>query len=1416
MMSASSPAADVAGMAVVAPAKKEIVEPEQLGSAVKPEFVAKTEFEQEVVKKEPLSKVTSAALFGEGSVPSKGGGRGLTCPPDALFGQDSHEGTASWSAATSDLGPTEQYKVYENFSAVSGDIQQVHFWGLNLSWSGGWSNCDTENPMDFLIEFWDDVGGVPGTVQYGETISVLGSATGELYAGYPSYEYLAVLTTPVSGLAAGWVSIQGASIVGPPDCWFMWMSGYGLDGDSLQWDGTALTNTLYDRALCLEGVYIPTYGACCDDYTGLCDDNVEYLVCLASGGRFAEGVLCINLDPPCGPTGACCDADLVCLFTCVEADCDAVGGTWWEGEDCDAGFVCPATCEHTVTLWDSYGDGWNGNTLDVLVNGVLVLDDITILDGYGPESHIFLAATGDTITTVFTGTSWPEENCYKIYDVNMIEICRDGYDGDECYGNPPVGVTCTGNCGPPPRGACCDDSTGICTDDVSILDCPEPLRFAQDTFCIDLDPPCGGIPGACCLDGVCEATLTESDCYTLYPGATWFEWEECPGFPCPPGNDTCETAMAINEVTDLPFDTTNATTSGLGTHSINQDIFYCFTAPQDGACMFELCGSTFDTRLAVWDDCACPPTVELAYNDDNGPACSGTQSSVELSVIAGMRYLVQVGGYSDYSGPGDLTIYMRQPGACCVGIVCTIETPVSCEALGGIYLGDGTDCGPPNPCLGTCCTINVDTYPYTDDVEGGFGDWQNAFVGDDTDWTWNAGSTPSSNTGPSGDHTTGAGYYFFIEASSHTDEVAILDGPCFDLTPLATPGVVFWYHMYGDDMGTLEFQVSDDGCVTWVTLWTLSGDQGDQWYMAQVSLAGYTDVATRFVGTTGPGFASDMALDDIWVGDVGAVTGACCVGTTCTVETEDYCVNTLLGYYLGDFTNCDAPNPCSGACCDLFDCFMTSNEGDCIAAGGTEWALGETCPEYVCWPYCDICFTETGDPDDWITNVRFNTIDNTTGPEGEPCSYGDYTSISTPVAPGTTYTLEVSFDGSGTWSECVTAFFDWNRDGVFDNVTERYDLGCADCTPGTPVTVTGDITVPGDADFGLTGMRVIEQYSSPVTDPCTGSTYGETEDYLVDIQPVPGACCYPDGSCDEQLPDDCATLGGVYGGATTVCANDDCNANGVDDFCDILAGTSPDCNENGVPDECDIASGFSEDCNSNGIPDECDVASGTSEDCQPNGIPDECEVPPICPGCPDCNTNGIPDECEEDCQPNGVPDDCDVDPTDPDGNGEVSEDCQPDGIPDECQLGDGRADMIIHTSARGLNNPGGHLVALLDETGTMYGQYNQIAAAQGSTWGYRDGAYDGEYVYFGWDTGVAQHDPDGANGVQIITGGAPSGVGTWRALAYDPTSSFGAPGFWVACWASDLIKVDMAGNLLQAWPDDGWSLYGLAYDEATG
>ena len=68
--------------------------------------------------------------------------------------------------------------------------------------------------------------------------------------------------------------------------------------------------------------------------------------------------------------------------------------------------------------------------------------------------------------------------------------------------------------------------------------------------------------------------------------------------------------------------------------------------------------------------------------------------------------------------------------------------------------------------------------------------------------------------------------------------------------------------MYGATMGTLDVDYSSDGGLTWTNLWTMSGDQGDQWNIGIVDLSSLSgQIMVRFHMATGTSFTSDAALD---------------------------------------------------------------------------------------------------------------------------------------------------------------------------------------------------------------------------------------------------------------------------------------------------------------------------------------------------------------------------------------------------------------------------------------------------------------------------------------------------------------------------------------------------------------------------
>ncbi len=68
----------------------------------------------------------------------------------------------------------------------------------------------------------------------------------------------------------------------------------------------------------------------------------------------------------------------------------------------------------------------------------------------------------------------------------------------------------------PAWGACGADATSACAESVERLDCrASGGRFAADTLCADLQPPCGQFPGACCYDNAVCTLVTAALCGVL-------------------------------------------------------------------------------------------------------------------------------------------------------------------------------------------------------------------------------------------------------------------------------------------------------------------------------------------------------------------------------------------------------------------------------------------------------------------------------------------------------------------------------------------------------------------------------------------------------------------------------------------------------------------------------------------------------------------------------------------------------------------------------------------------------------------------------------------------------------------------------------------------------------------------------------
>ncbi|BAO55370.1 endonuclease [Nonlabens marinus] len=165
----------------------------------------------------------------------------------------------------------------------------------------------------------------------------------------------------------------------------------------------------------------------------------------------------------------------------------------------------------------------------------------------------------------------------------------------------------------------------------------------------------------------------------------------------------------------------------------------------------------------------------------------------------------------------------------------------------------------------TLCATTINNLPYAESFESGFGNWVQASSGDDFNWDRVSGSTPSSNTGPAS-ASQGSNYlYMESSAPNYSSKRAILYGPCVDIPSSGASTFSFKYHMYGSTaMGSLSVEASLNG-ISWTSVWSRSGNQGNQWNSTIVDLDAYKGqiVQLRFNGLTGTTWQGDMAIDDL-------------------------------------------------------------------------------------------------------------------------------------------------------------------------------------------------------------------------------------------------------------------------------------------------------------------------------------------------------------------------------------------------------------------------------------------------------------------------------------------------------------------------------------------------------------------------
>ncbi len=967
------------------------------------------------------------------------GARVWPCPLDAFYAQPA-EGCDGprWSGYTSAIGQDFSYLCQEDFELDS-DIRDIHWWGLVLQWNNGWLTGDPA-ALAFDIIFYADAGGAPGaavciytgvtpTFNYLETC----------YGAYDVYHFEVQSLSPCLWDGPGWVSIQSQQA--PPNYdVFLWVTSAVGDFDARQ-NGSSLGTNL---SLCLTGIYIPAWGACCDDTTSNCTDNVERLDCLAAGGRFAVNTLCADLQPRCGQgPSACCYDNCLCRVVLenhctrigdancdgvidfddinafvevlsgspgcnrVQCDCNLDGdvnfldinalvnilggggsptGTWLGAgascDECPRAIICPpgATPENEPCYTNTNG----GYDVDPPVFSPIGLGDVvcgtSYFDGSAYDSDWYRFEATETLT--YSIVVFAEFDAHFTFINDPYEDCLPGHQLD-VFVAPCEMMEIVTNC----------EYWGT----YYLVVRPQ---FTVPLICTDGDPQywleldeaaaCYMPVGGCCMDGECCNGIVEQHC--IAAGGQWLgESMYCYGNICVPG----ETCLLPLPIPDLPYTERGNTCAFTGdydaicpfTASGSPDVAYEYTPMTDTVVEISLCldETNYDTKLYVYEDhCWGAP---LACNDDfcttpSYPTFPHVSKLENLILQSGHTYYIVVDGYDGACGDYGLAIAPYEPCAIiCPGGASPENEPCYTDTNGG--------CGSDPLVFGSIhCGETICGTSY--------------FDGTYRDTEWFRLELPGGH----------AGYDFTLRGQAEFDLQLFLirddGGDCYDLQLTYTQG---------------------DACAT-----------------IQV-LADCVPATSTYYAWLGPQFttAFECTNDDVqyWITlqcawcDV--APGACCLNGICHAETTIWECQDLGGEFMGEFTLCD-PSPCSppvGDNCanaknvnevpytDLDDTCAYSQDYDAICPFG-ESTAPDVVYRYV--PPLDEVLDITLCLDETNYDTKLYVYEGTCQGEYVACNDDFCTTTSYPLAPyvskiesvllsaGNTYYIIV--DGYG--SECGT------------------------------------------------------------------------------------------------------------------------------------------------------------------------------------------------------------------------------------------------------------------------------------------------------------------------------------------------------------------------------------------------------------
>ena len=615
-------------------------------------------------------------------------------------------------------------------------------------------------------------------------------------------------------------------------------------------------------------------------------------------------------------------------------------------------------------------------------------------------------------------------------------------------------------------------------------------------------PGCDNITGYIspyALGDLCEEVFVQT---ILNPGTYYFFFAPSvyDGYPCdsnndyvatltcePPGQgETCETAIPYTYVGDPAV---------TGTIDPNEAVWYSFEADQEYIEVYvDLCDSDYDTKLEVWYDCA--DTSYAYYNDDYCVSQSWIQTGC---IFEGDVWYAKVYGCGSASGTYVLDI-TGLPGTC-------PEPPPNDLCENAEYIG------PPYPASGSGTTIAA-----TLDCPGVL-DWNGVWYLFDLPYAEN--EVTIDICGVNEDIST-VGIvlmddclcddYIIRDESYFYECPSGFDGYHMEWWNIPGPGQMYWpaYAVASGNVG-MDFDYTLDvaECVPCVV-------ECPEWGIPEGEVCpedGYVDNYNGGCNSDPPVFSP------INCGETICGTASTFIFDGSNYRDTDWYEFTLEPGNWEITWEGEAEFPLllfiidagSGDCVDYT--ILTSGDGNpcdvvtltAVVTGGLYWLgagpsvySGWTCIDdhydYVAILTCEELPPQycpaSGGCDEYIERIEIGTIDNTSLCD----EYADYTYLSTDLLMGVGAPLTLT--GGAYSSDVGGAWVDWNQDLDFYDDGEYFYLG----TGVGPYTA--DIIPTAGALEGPTRMRVRLCYGCDLA-PCGSTSYGEVEDYTVNVLPSP-------------------------------------------------------------------------------------------------------------------------------------------------------------------------------------------------------------------------------------------------------------------------------------------------------------------------